>query len=299
MAGGFSAINLSLLPPPEVLQAVDYEAMFAAMLADLRGRDPAFDALVESDPAYKILEVAAYWATLAIQQMNDAAKAVMPAYATGSDLDQIAARYGVARLVIDPGDAAALPPEPPILESDSDFRRRMLLAFEGMSTAGPVGGYIFHALGADPDVADASVQSPVPGEVLVTVLSRTGDGTAGAELLDTVSAALNAEDVRPLTDLLTVQSAAILSYAIDATLTVYPGPDSAVVRQAAESAAAAYAAEQHRLGRDVTLSGVYAALHQPGVQNVALASPAADIAASDGEAAFCTGITVTVGGTGV
>ncbi|MFY0309630.1 baseplate J/gp47 family protein [Leisingera sp. D0M16] len=299
MAGGFSAIDLSLLPAPDVLQAVDYEATLAAMLAELRARDPAFDALVESDPAFKILEVAAYYRTLALQQVNDAARAVMPAYALGADLDNIAARYGVERLVIDPGDLSALPPKAPVLESDDDFRRRMLLAYEGLSTAGPVGAYIFHALGADADVADASVRSPAPGEVLVTVLSRTGDGSASAALLAAVDDVLNADDVRPLTDRVTVQGAAILTYAIEAALTVLPGPDSAVVRRAAENAATAYAAEQHRLGRDVTLSGLYAALHQPGVQNVVLASPTADIVTNYGQAAFCTGISLSVGGTGV
>lgn len=299
MAGGFSAINFSQLPVPGILQNVDFEVILAAMIADLRARDPEFDALVESDTGYKLLEVAAYWATLALQQRNDAARAVMPAYAVGADLDNIAARYAVARQVTDPGDPAALPPVPPVLERDEDLRRRMLLAFEGLSAAGPVGAYKFHALGANSDVADASVQSPAPGEVLVTVLSRAGDGSAAAELLEAVSQAVNAEDVRPLTDQVTVQGAVILPYAINATLTVYPGPDSELVRQTAEDTAAAYAEEQHQLGRDVTLSGIFAALHQPGVQNVALASPAADIVADDSQATYCTGISVTVGGTGV
>lgn len=299
MGSAFSSINLSLLPPPDVLEGVDYEATLAAMLAELRARDASFDALVESDPAFKILEVAAYYRTLAVQQLNDAARAVMPAYAAGADLDHIAARYAVERLVIDPGDPNALPPVAAVLESDADLRRRMFLAFEGLSAAGPVGGYVFHALGADSDVADASVQSPAPGQVLVTVLSRTGDGTASAGLLSAVEAALNADDVRPLTDQVSVQSAAILPYAIDATLTVLPGPDSAIVREAAEDAAAAYAAQQHRLGHDVTLSGLYAALHRPGVQNVDLVSPSVDIVADDGQATYCSGITVTVGGAGV
>ncbi|MBY6056755.1 baseplate J/gp47 family protein [Leisingera daeponensis] len=299
MAGGFSAIDLSQLPAPDAVQAVDYEATLAEMLADLRARAPAFDALVESDPAYKLLELGAYFKVLLLQRVNDAARAVMPAYALGADLDQIAARYGVARLVIDAGDPEALPPVAAVLESDSDFRRRMLLAFEGLSAAGPIGAYIFHALGADPEVADASVQSPAPGEVLITVLSRNDEGTAGAELVSAVESAINADAVRPLCDLVTVQAAEIITYSISATLTVYPGPDSEVVRAAAESAARAYADAQHRLGRDVTLSGLYAALHQPGVQNVLLVSPAADVAANDGQATYCNGISVTVGGTGV
>lgn len=175
----------------------------------------------------------------------------------------------------------------------------MFLALEGLSTAGPSGSYIFHTLGADPDIADASVQSPTPGVVLVTILSRTGDGTADPELQASVSAVLTADDVRPLTDQVTVQGATITTYAITAVLTVLPGPDSAVVRQSAEDAATAYASAQHRLGSDVTLSGLYAALHQAGVQNVMLTSPAADIVVSAEAAAYCTGITVTVGGTDV
>ena len=296
MADGFTSINLSQLPAPEVLQAVDFETALADMLAELRQRDPVFDALVESDPAFKILEIAAFYRTLAIQQVNDTARAVMPAYATGADLDHIAARYAVERLVIEPGDPQALPPVPPVLESDDALRRRMFLAFEGLSTAGPMGAYVFHALGADPDVGDASVQSPAPGEVLVTVLSRSGDGAAPTVLLAAVDAALNADDVRPLTDLVTVQSAEILTYDIQTVLTVLPGPDSAVVREAAECAALAYASQQRRLGADITLSGLYAALHQPGVQNVALVSPAADIAVSASQAAFCTAVSVSIGG---
>ncbi|ATG43664.1 baseplate assembly protein [Phaeobacter piscinae] len=299
MVDGFTSINLSQLPAPDVLQAVDFESALADMLAELRQRDPVFDALVESDPAYKILEIAAFYRTLAIQHGNDAARAVMPAYATGADLDHIAARYAVERLVIEPGDPQALPPVPPVLESDDALRRRMFLAFEGLSTAGPMGAYVFHALGADPDVGDASVQSPAPGEVLVTVLSRSGDGAAPAALLVAVDTALNADDVRPLTDLVTVQGAEILTYTIEAALTVLPGPDSAVVREAAERAASAYANQQRRLGADITLSGLYAALHQPGVQNVALVSPAADIAVSASQAAFCTAVSVSIWGANV
>lgn len=296
MAGAFTAVDLSRLPSPDVVEQLDYEAILAAMIADLQARDPQFTALTESDPAFKILEVCAYREMLLRQRINDAAHGVMLAYAGGSDLDQIAARYNVERQVIDPGDPDALPPVPPTYEDDESLRRRVQLSFEGFSTAGPEGAYIFHALGADPDVLDASVDSPEPGQVLVTVLSRTGDGTASQGLLDAVDATLAADDVRPLTDHVTVQTAEVLPYAIDATLILYPGPDESVVVAAAQAAAEAYAERNHRLGRDVTLSGIYAALHQEGVQNVILASPLADIPVNNRQAAYCTGITLVVGG---
>lgn len=296
MAGSFTAVDLSQLAAPDVVETLDFETILAAMVADLQSRDPAFTALVESDPAYKILEVAAYRETLIRQRVNDATQAVMLAYAGGADLDQIAANYNVQRLVLDPGDPDAIPPVAPTLESDADLRRRVQLSFEGFSTAGPVGAYVFHALGADPDVLDVAVDSPAPGEVVVTILSRDGDGTASAELLAAVDAVLSSDDVRPLTDDVTVQAATIVEYAVTAVLTVLPGPDGAVVLAQAEAALAAYIAQTQRLGRDVTRSGIFAALHQPGVQNVTLTAPAADIVIAADEASFCTGTDVTVGG---
>lgn len=296
MASSFTVIDLSQLPPPDVVETVDFETIAAAMMADLQVRYPEFSALVESDPAYKILEIAAYRETLIRQRVNEAGRAVMLAYATGADLEHLAALFGVSRLVIDEGDAEAIPPVPPTYEPDADLRRRVQLSLEGFSTAGPRGAYIFHALSASGDVLDANATSPDPGEVLVSVLSRTGDGTAGAGLIDAVEAALNDEDVRPLCDVVTVQSADVVDYTVSATLYFYRGPDPATVIAAAQAAAEAFVADNHRLGRDIALSGVYAALHQPGVARVTLAAPTANIAITAHQAPYCTGITLTNGG---
>lgn len=295
---GYSAIDLSLLPVPDVVETLDYEVILAAMKADLAARAPEVAAVLalESEPLVKLLEVAAYREVLIRARVNDAAQAVTLARATGTDLDNLAALFGVARLVINPGDPLAVPPVAATLESDADLRRRAQLALEGFSTAGPEGAYVFHALSADADVLDVSATSPSAGDVLVTVLSRTGSGTAPAPLLATVQAALNADDVRPLCDNVVVQSAAIVSYAITATLYFYPGPDSAVVMAAAQAAATAYAAAQHRIGRDVTISGLHAALHQPGVQRVVLTSPSAALTIGSAQASWCTAITLINGG---
>lgn len=296
MAGGFTAVDLSQLAAPDVVEQIDFETILAAMLADLRARDPEFDALVESDPAFKILQVAAYRETLLRQRVNEAGRAVMLAYAAGADLDNLGALFSQQRLVVDPGDANAIPPVPPTLEGDTDFRRRIQLSLEGFSTAGPRGAYLFHALSASGDVLDASATSPTPGDVLITILSRTGDGTAGPALVNTVEAALNDDDVRPLTDTVTVQSATIVNYTIAATLYFYDGPDRAVVLASAQAAVEKYAEAQRRLGRDVTLSGVYAALHQPGVQRVDLIAPAANLVIGTNEASRVTSISLTDGG---
>ncbi|MEY2884438.1 MAG: hypothetical protein RL490_2162, partial [Pseudomonadota bacterium] len=223
----FTAVDLSRLPAPQVVETLSFEAILAAMLADLRARDPAFTATVESDPAYKVLQVAAYRELLLRARINDAAKAVMTAYATGTDLDNLGALVGVQRLLL----TAAVPETgtAAVYESDTDLRRRITLAPEGFSVAGPEGAYIFHALSASADVLDASVASPTPGQVVVTILARTAPGTAGAGLLAAVNARLNANDIRPLTDQVIVQSATIVNFTVTAAIATYAGPDAAVV----------------------------------------------------------------------
>lgn len=293
MAGAFTAVDLAKLPFPNAVEVLDFETILSEMLADYQSRDPEFSALVESDPAYKVLEVSAFRELLLRQRVNEAIKAVTLAYANDADLDQIAARYNVERLLIDAGNPDAIPPVPPTYESNDSLRRRVQLSFEGFSTAGPEGAYVFHALGSDARVLDADARSPVPGQVIVAVLSNVGSGAAPSDLLSAVDATLSDEDVRPLTDQVLVESAVIVNYSIAAQLTLYPGPDADVVLAAANAAAAAYADTNHRLGRDVTLSGLYAALHREGVHSVLLTSPSATIVIARNHASYCTGITIT------
>jgi len=296
VSASFTAVDLSKLPVPPVIEVVDYETLLAEMLATLRQYDPQFSALVESDPAYKILEVCAYYRMLDRQRVNDAARAVMLAYAQGGDLDQLGANMGVARLMLSPGD-----PDrsiPPTMESDEDFRRRIQIAPEGFSVAGPEGAYVFHGLSADPRVLDVSAASPSPGDVVVTVLSREGDGTASPEVLAAVEAALTAESVRPMTDHVIVQSATIKPYTISAEIFTFAGPDSSVVMAEAQARIERFVVEQHRLGRNIQRSAIFAALHAEGVQNVILSQPSASIDVDRDEAAYCTGITITHGGIG-
>ena len=297
MAGAFTAVDLAKLPFPNAVEVLDFEVILAEMLADYQSRDPEFSALVESDPAYKVLEVAAYRELLLRQRVNEAIKAVTLAYANDADLDQIAARYNVERLLIDAGNPDVITPIPPTYEGNDSLRRRVQLSFEGFSTAGPEGAYVFHSLGSDARVLDADARSPVPGQVIVAVLSNVGNGVSPSDLLAAVNATLSDEDVRPLTDEVLVESAEIVNYAITAQLKLYPGPDATVVLDAATSAATAYAESNHRLGRDVTLSGLYAALHQEGVQSVLLTAPVADIVVERNQASYCTAITITAAGT--
>lgn len=290
----FTSVDLSRLPAPNVVEQLDFEAIYAASLLQFQALFPEFDATVESDPIVKLIQLFAYRELLLRQRVNDAARAVMPAYAQGADLDNLAAIMGIERFIVEPADPLA--GTPAVLESDEDFRRRLVLAPEGFSVAGPEGAYIFHALSADSDVLDASATSPDPGEVVVAVLSRTGDGTPSGDVLDAVEARLNSDTVRPLTDAVTVVAADIVDFAITAEIAFLSGPDSALVLAEAEARLDAWLAQTRRLGRDITRAGIIAALHAEGVQNITLTAPAADIVLTRLQAGHCTAITLTDAG---
>ena len=296
-----AVIDLSQLPAPQIVDVLDFETLLAERKAEFVALHPKDEqeAVIrtlelESEPVTKLLQENAYRELLLRQRINEAAQAVMVAYAMGGDLDQIAANYNVKRLTVTPD---AVPPVAAVMESDEALRLRVPAAFEGLSVAGPTAAYEFHARSADGRVADASATSPAPAEVVLTVLSREGDGTAEKDLLDVVEKALNSENVRPVADRLTVRSAEIIPYRVEATIFLYPGPEAEPVMAAAKASLQKYIASQTRLGRDIRRSAIFAALHVEGVQRVELASPLADVVLNKTQAASCTQWSVTNGGT--
>ena len=296
-------VDLSQLVAPDVVEELDYETILTERKATLVSLYPeeqqdavARTLTLESEPIVKLLQENAYREVIWRQRVNESAWAVMLAYAAGHDLDNLGANYNVERLVITPADETTLPPTPAVMESDTDYRLRIQQAFEGMSVAGSTGAYQFHGRSADGRVADISVISPQPACVTVSVLSRENNGAASGELLAVVRNALNDEDVRPVADRVTVQSAVIVDYAIDAALYLYPGPESEPVLSAAKAKLQTYINAQHRLGRDIRKSAIYAALHVEGVQRVELVAPVADIVLNETQASYCTEYSVKIGG---
>lgn len=297
MASSYDVINLSALAVPDAIVVPDAADIFTRWLARLRELDPEFDAVVESDPAYKQGEINAYQLTLAFQRVNDAVRAVFLASARDPDLDQLGAGFNVSRLVIKPGDPDAVPPVDPVYEDDDAFRERIQLSWAQLNTAGARNAYRFHAKSADNDVLDADAYGPEthnrPGEVDVYVLSRTGNGEAGIILLESVMNTLSADEVRPLTDFVSVKSASIATYTVTAELDIPDGPDAQTVLENAISTLMSYNQLSHRINAIVPLSAIYSALQQPGVSRVKLTSPTADLEAAAGQAPWCSAINIT------
>ncbi|WP_093222972.1 baseplate J/gp47 family protein [Sphingomonas sp. NFR15] len=296
-----SSVDLSRLPAPTIVEQLDYETVYAELLAYVQspGVLPSFDATVDSDPAVKLLQVFAWRELIIRQRFNDRARQTMVAYAEKSNLDNLGALFGVTRLVIDAGDPAN--GVDPVMEGDDDLRERIVLSPESQSVAGPESAYIFHARSADGTIRDASASSPAPGEVVVSILSRVGDGTASPSQIAAVQAALGIVEgnkLRPLTDYVTVASAEIVTYYIDADLTLLSGPDQTVVLASAQASIAALVGAGGKLGVDANRAAITAALMVAGVQNLRLNQPPADVVVDKTQTAHCAGIAVRVSGVG-
>lgn len=291
-------IDLSQIPPPAIVKMPVFEEQKQLRLAELQGLDPTFNALLESDPAVKLLEILVYREMVAAAAYNSGIWAVLLTYARGTDLDQLGANFDVLRKEVTPPDNTTIPPTPAVMESDDEFRRRIQLSWHALNTAGSKESYEYHALSASGDVLDAIAYGPPvtqPGYVDVYVLSRIGNGVPDQVLLDTVSAALNAEFVRPLTDFVTVRPASVTEYQIVATVYTDQGPSGDVVVENAEAAAWRFAEQQHRFDRRVDVGGIYRALRQPGSTHVALDAPVTDLIPGTGQVFHASAVTLTKG----
>lgn len=298
MVNTTSAIDLSQLPMPEVVEQIDYETILKEALDDFHlkmdelGID--YPRLVESDPAYKLAEVFAYREVLVRERANKSALAVLLAYAERSDLDHKAAEKNLKRKVITPADNTTIPPTPAVMESDASLRQRVQLAPEGYTTAGSEGSYIFHAKNADARIKDVEPVSPDKGIAAIYILSNEGDGSASEALISIVDQALNKRIIRPLTDEVHVYSANIIQYRVEAVLEIADGPDKKIVLSEALEKLNAYVESVHRLNTKVSTTGIIGALNRDGVVDIDLIEPTSKIEPVSGQAAYCHEIVVTI-----
>ena len=314
-------IDLSRLPPPSIIEPLSYETILAEMRAELKNRCPDWTASeIESDPANKVLEVCAYRELNVRQRVNDAARANLLAFAASTDLDHLAAFYGVTRLEAETPvqfearmaaagrprnsgetDAAYLArmasahgvgPLP--AEADAALRLRIQNRIQGWANAGGAAHYRYWALSAGAGVKDAAVSSPSQGIVRIAVLA-TGGGAPSDELLDAVRAVVTRDDVRVLTDTVEVVPATIKT--VDVTARVWLYPETPIeVFDAARTAFAPAVDEARGLGWDLTRSWIVGPLQAARVHRVELDAPLADATCGPTECVALGSVAITLEG---
>ncbi|RKF36151.1 baseplate J/gp47 family protein [Paraburkholderia fungorum] len=291
-----TTIDLTAIDPPDLVEMLDFEDIYQEKLEHFKSIYADWSAALESDPVVKLIELAAYREVRHRARVNDAARAVMLAFSTGADLEHLAALLDIGRAIIDPGDADAIPPVAPTLEGDDRLKLRAQMSIERSTVAGPSGSYIALAMNASADVLDVKVDRPKAGTVRVTLLSAAGDGVPVRQLIDTVTAALTPEEVRPLNDEVLVTASERVDFSVVADVYVGSGPGREAVFEARREALNKAIASARKLGAGMSLSAIYGALHPPGsgVVDVDLRSPTAHVVCTPRQFANCTSIVLNM-----
>lgn len=114
-----AAIDLSQLPPLQIVNVPDFETLLAERKEGFVALYPADQQeavrrtlVLESEPITKQLQESTYREVLLRQRINEAALAIMVAYSNSNDLDQLAANCNVKRLIVTPADNDAVPADP-------------------------------------------------------------------------------------------------------------------------------------------------------------------------------------------
>lgn len=255
--------------------------------------------------------------------MNERLRQLLLPWSRGGNLDAKAFDlYGLRRQVITKGDPSAVPPTEDVMESDEDFMIRILLAPFTWSTGGTEMAYRYHALtlGSRPKT---TISTPYPGRVVVTydfplssraaevkdarakmaepetgkiniwLLSRQGDGIPSDDLLGYAQEYFRRPDIPLLTDVVTLKKATNKNYAVRLKLHCQSTPWGEVDTATIEARASELAKQLHMLEGTIDphrFSSLAYDMTTP--VRVEVISPAAVITCGDGEAPFCTGVTV-------
>ena len=289
-----TAIDVSLLPPPQAIKPLDYEAIVTERLVSVQSRFEgaglAWDVgTLETDPAVILQQEDAFRELLDKGAINDAVRAVLPAFSQATDLDHLVAFAGILRVVVTPADPVAGTAAVP--ESDAALLARYLVSFsEPAASSGPA--YQSRCLRAAPGLAQVTVEHAGAGKVLIHLLSPGGVPTPMATVLK-VALALQAEDASGLTDDVSVRAATVVPYSVTLTLQIPRGPSPDLVRDEALSAVRAVGLSRYRIGGSLPANAVTAAAYVPNVSRV-VAPGLVDVPPGRGVAPWLADLTIAV-----
>ncbi|MQB19657.1 baseplate assembly protein [Agrobacterium tumefaciens] len=263
-----TSIDISRLPAPGAIEALDFEALYAAFKVRFlafwetqRAINPALPAYdvqsLETDPAGIVGEAWSYLRLMDRQRVNDAFRALLAAYAKGSNLEGIAAGRNLARIAIVPATSSAAA----IMEGDDALLRRYLLSFDVPASAS-AGRYLYDAWTAWPQSADKSLglwDARVNGRAIhgrlgdtdVVVIGPEGRLPTPAELAS-VRAAVTHPDRAPEAVAISVMAASRVEYAVSLVLEVPAvGPSPDVVKAEAIKRVTAAAKDRTLIGGEI------------------------------------------------
>ena len=182
-------------------------------------------------------------------------------------------------------------------EDDDDLRERIYEAPLLYSTTGPTNAYKYRTLEYSSAIQDVSVVSPEAGDVRVYVLLQDGE-LPGDAMLKKIQEYLSDEEVRQLTDQVTVLAPDVVSYDIELTYHIAKSDAKAeaTIRGDVEDAVEQYQTWQSgQIGRAIDSSELIASLRDVGAVQCTITKPEITAVASTAVAIADT-VKITYGG---
>lgn len=159
--------------------------------------------------------------------------------------------------------------------NDDEFYNLLMASTDAWSAAGPVGAYKYFAKSVSNDIADVVVNTPSPGSVAIYALMN--DGTkASSTIKALIASACNDDEVRPLTDTVSVEDPTEVEYDIEFTYYMSTESEKSATEISADIATAVdeYKKWQSgRLGRDINPSRLIQLIIESGAKRVELVKP--------------------------
>lgn len=161
-------------------------------------------------------------------------------------------------------------------ESDDALAERIYIASSAYSVAGPADAYVYWTKTASSNIVDVNVSSPNPCEVDVRFILENGE-LPGDALIDKVETILRNDNIRPLTDLVTVRAPDVINYDIELTYYINASDKFAAVniQNLVSTAVDVYKNWQSSvIGRDINPSYLIGKIMAAGAKRVIVTSPA-------------------------
>lgn len=182
------------------------------------------------------------------------------------------------------------------VESDDDLTERLYLAPSKFSCAGPKDAYEYYVREWRSDVGDVQVVSPSNCIINLYVVLEDGSLLNSTEKAS-LTAYINDETIRPLTDIVSVEDPAEVTYNISFTYYIANSNQRSVstIQAAIQQSVTDFQTWQRKLGRDINPTELIARVRDAGAKRVTLTAPT-DITISGTQLPKTGTVTVTYGG---
>lgn len=160
------------------------------------------------------------------------------------------------------------------VEEDDSYRDRIREIPESFTTAGSTGAYKFWTKSVSSNIIDVQVHSPNATNVDIYIWTNTGNSSS--ELKEKVLNVVNSEDIRPLTDKVTIKDPRNINYNIDLDYYIEKENETLVntIKENVTTAINEYIDwQKEKIGRDINPDELIKRLKLAGVKRVEIRNP--------------------------